>query len=340
MHRRLPKLDLNVTNRCNFRCAHCAFDSGMKDMPEMTVCQLRELLEDTRELGGEKIDITGGEATLRRDLFEILEVAKSLEYKVELVTNGSTLREDDIDRLCADGLDSIAVSLDGSTPAIHKRLRRVPASFYQRAINTICACVRRDLRTKVNTVVTSENMEDLPNIAARCEQLGVSELGIYYFTPVGRAFREGPDAVNPVKWLEFARDAFHSWQDSIDISLEFPLMEQGACPEGSGCLLDEDPFHLQILPDGNVYPCAILASYDMPIGNLHERSVISIWNDESLWRKYREKIHEVFNSCACSCVKFSTFSVQDYIRSGYQFVCPLRKFSVTDIGGKVHERAA
>ena len=51
--RRLPKLDLNITNRCNYRCKHCAFDSGVIDMKELTVPKLTKILKDTKELGGE-----------------------------------------------------------------------------------------------------------------------------------------------------------------------------------------------------------------------------------------------------------------------------------------------
>lgn len=56
----LPKLDLNITNRCNFRCIHCAFDSGKKQIKEFSTQKIKQILKDTKKLGGKKIDITGG----------------------------------------------------------------------------------------------------------------------------------------------------------------------------------------------------------------------------------------------------------------------------------------
>ena len=50
--RRIPKLDLNITNRCNFRCVHCAFDSGLRKIEEFPLEKIEEILRDTKEIGG------------------------------------------------------------------------------------------------------------------------------------------------------------------------------------------------------------------------------------------------------------------------------------------------
>ena len=75
---KLPKLDLNITNKCNYRCTHCAFDSGCFEMPELSLQEEKKILVDTKELGGRRIDITGGEPTLRRDYKEIISAGKTL----------------------------------------------------------------------------------------------------------------------------------------------------------------------------------------------------------------------------------------------------------------------
>ncbi|MBI5871581.1 radical SAM protein, partial [archaeon] len=124
-YKTIPKLDLNITNRCNFRCVHCAFDSGMRTMNEFSLNKIRQILIDTKKLGGERIDITGGEPTIRKNIFEIIKIAKSLGYKVELVTNGSLLNKKGLLRLKTIGLDSIAVSLDGSDYGKYSRIRKV-----------------------------------------------------------------------------------------------------------------------------------------------------------------------------------------------------------------------
>ena len=323
LHRKLPKLDLNLTNACNFNCVHCAFRSGELDLGELSLSEIEKILIETKELGGEKIDLTGGECTLRQDLGEIISLAKSLDYKIELVTNGSLLTRDKIIEFQQRGLDSIAISLDGSDYSTYHRIRKVPLSVYQTVLKTIDNCLELGLKTKINTVVFESNLEDIPNITRWCAERGVYEHGIYYFTPIGRGSNSHELSADPFAWLDLIRERLSLYADQLKISIEVPLIEKEKNLGEDSCLLSSDPFHLQILSDGNVYPCAILASYGLPIGNLHRESVVEIWNDEKRWKNYADKISSsVFSQCRGHCFDLP----YTYDTEKYSPVCPLRKF--------------
>ena len=332
MHRQLPKLDLNITNRCNFRCVHCAFDSGIAKMSELSLKKIGEILKDTKELGGERIDITGGEPTIREDLNKIIKLGKSLGYRIELVTNGSLLTRERLTEFKDTGLDGIAVSLDGSTYDIYSKIRKIDKEVYGRVLQTIEDSVKLGLYTKVNTVVFNSNLENLPAITEWCIEKGVDEHGIYYFTPVGRGRKADELAVEPLKWLRFIRKNLIKYGNKIKLSLEFPVIERDFSKTKLGCILEEDPYHLQILPDGNVYPCAILASYHRPLANLSEKSVKEIWGNQKLWEDYYQKISsDIFHKFCGFCVDFHGFSLERYKSDKYKFVCPLRKFLVSEL---------
>lgn len=327
LHRKLPKLDLNITNRCNFRCVHCAFDSGIEHMSELSVKEIKKILTDTKELGGERIDLTGGEPTVREDLADIIKVGKSLGYKIELVTNGSIITEEKLAYFRSLGLDAIAISLDGSTYDIYSRIRKVNEKTFKHVLKMIEKSVELGFYTKVNTTVFTSNLHDLPAITQWCIEKGVQENGIYYFTPVGRGNRADELSVEPIRWLKFIKENLLKYDSKIKLSLEFPLIEKDFPKKGLGCILKEDPYHLQILPDGNVYPCAILASYHKPIANLHEVSIKDIWNNKKLWKDYHQKISsEVFKKYNGFCTDFCAFNMKEYTSGKYKFVCPLRKF--------------
>jgi MoaA/NifB/PqqE/SkfB family radical SAM enzyme len=325
-HMALPKLDLNVTNRCNFRCVHCAFDSGQKAMAELSLGKIKRILQDTKQLGGERIDITGGEPLVREDAEEILKIAKALGFKVELVTNGSLLTRQRLQRFRSLGLDSIAISLDGSDYQTYSRIRMVSRTTYHHVVKAIGWAVELGLRTKVNTVVFNSNMEDIPSITKWCIKRGIYEHGLYYFTPVGRGSLAKALVVEPRKWLKFYRRNLRGFGSRIKLSVEFPLLEKGVHARGKGCILKEDPYHLQILPDGNVYPCAILASYGRPIGNLSKEQIKKVWKDRRRWETYCRDIHtQVFKKYKGYCVDFLGFGLERSRRK-YHFICPLRKF--------------
>jgi MoaA/NifB/PqqE/SkfB family radical SAM enzyme len=324
----VPKLDLNITNRCNFRCKHCAFDSGIVEMNELSLSELEKILRDTKECGGKRIDITGGEPLVRDDVDEIIALGKRLEYKIELVTNGLLLTEQRLDKFKAIGLDGIAISLDGSTPEIYNLLRNRNMSDFYKVLENIKLSKKKGFYTKINTVVFSENINDITNITNLAIKLNVDEHGIYYFTPVGRGSRNSTLVVNPLEWLSVIERDLASYKDApIKVSLEFPFIGREKYNERLGCIANNERSHLQILPNGDVFPCAILASHGLPVANLHNCSVKDIANNESLWNDYWARCSHIFKEFKGCCVDFSMMSD----RKDYCFICPLRKFDLKEV---------
>jgi MoaA/NifB/PqqE/SkfB family radical SAM enzyme len=68
-----------------------------------------------------------GEPLSHPDILDMVQRAKASGAEVELITNGSALDEDKIQRLVEMGLDSIWVSLDGATPECYGEVRQAPA---------------------------------------------------------------------------------------------------------------------------------------------------------------------------------------------------------------------
>ena len=227
------------------------------------------------------------------------------------------------------GLDSVAISLDGSNYKIYSKIRKVSKKIYNKVLKTIKTCIELGFYTKVNTVAFTSNMNDIPNITNFCIKNRVNEHGIYYFTPIGRGSSGNELSIEPIRWINFIRKNLLKYAKKIKISIEVPLIEKTFAKE-TGCIFEEDPFHLQILPNGNVYPCAILASYNQPLANLHKTSIKKIWDNQKLLGDYCKKIYRLFNDFNNSCVNFSNFKIKRYSKK-YKFVCPLRKFLVEEL---------
>jgi len=332
----LPKLDLNITNRCNYRCVHCAFDSGKKRTRELSLEQIARVLRETKELGGERIDITGGEPLVRKDVDEIIRIGKDTGYRVELVTNGSLLTKNKLANFQRLDLDSIAISLDGSNYETYSRIRRTDRKTYEKVLQSIDQALSFGFIVKINTVAFQSNLQDLSNITKFCIDKGVKEHGIYYFTPIGRGVCGSEKAVEPLIWLDFVRNNLEQFKDKIKLSIEIPLIEKGKLGNKAGkeirCIANAEKYHLQILPDGNTYPCAILASYNKPVANLAKSSVKDVWQSEALWKNYWQDISCLFGSMSNYCVDFrQAFNMKQYDLGRYDAVCPLRKFSVEDV---------
>ena len=114
--------NLLVTNRCNLRCNYCFMNAGASGVVyEPTLDQIRQLMQQARDekpMGSKAIQITGGEPTVREDLFEIIRTAKELGFShVQVNTNGIKLAEsvEYCQHLKDEKVNTVYMSFDGLT---------------------------------------------------------------------------------------------------------------------------------------------------------------------------------------------------------------------------------
>src|SRR5438045_6758485 len=82
---------VDVTYRCNERCVHCYLDHD--DHGEMTTAEIKGLLDQMADAGVFFLVLSGGEIFLRRDLLDIVEHARKLQFAVKLKTNAVMIRQ-------------------------------------------------------------------------------------------------------------------------------------------------------------------------------------------------------------------------------------------------------
>lgn len=130
-------VQLTLTNRCQCNCAHCGVSKLREAIKgELTMEQIDALFRDLKLAGCLVVDLFGGEPTLRHDLFEIIQRGKSYGFIVSLETNGYVIDRSYMERLSANGLDQIYLSLDDYRAEVHDRIRRKQGSF-ERAVRAL-----------------------------------------------------------------------------------------------------------------------------------------------------------------------------------------------------------
>jgi hypothetical protein len=90
--------NIDITNRCNLRCPICFANAAASGyLYEPTVEQIHEMMTVLRNQEPVKctaIQFTGGEPTMRLDLFHLIRMAKEMGFKhIQLATNGLKLSE-------------------------------------------------------------------------------------------------------------------------------------------------------------------------------------------------------------------------------------------------------
>jgi len=181
------QMQINVTYRCNARCAMCNIWQ-MPSRPELGLEDYQRLLQDKLFAGIERLTIAGGEPSLRADLVSLTEVFFNSMPRLgslTLITNGLAYRriiEDchEVLRLCRarEAHLNVSVSLDG-VGAIHDEMRNVPGAFEK---VERCLIGLQDLQQEgsfwlgVSCVVTRKNLYHLRELQAWCDERNL-ELG-------------------------------------------------------------------------------------------------------------------------------------------------------------------
>src|SRR5215218_237528 len=87
-------LTWELTYACNLACVHCLSSSGRRDPRELTTEEAKAVLDELHDLQVFYINIGGGEPTIRRDFFEIVEHAIARSIGVKFSTNGAFITDD------------------------------------------------------------------------------------------------------------------------------------------------------------------------------------------------------------------------------------------------------
>ena len=68
----MPRIVIELTNRCNLSCGHC-FDERHAATGDLPLTVLEKVLREGKSCGIEQVSFTGGEPTIHRRFKEIIE---------------------------------------------------------------------------------------------------------------------------------------------------------------------------------------------------------------------------------------------------------------------------
>jgi AdoMet-dependent heme synthase len=269
---------LDITYRCNERCTHCYLDHD--DHGEMTLAEIKNLLDQLADAGVLFLTLSGGEILMRMDFFDILRYARDLQFCVKLKTNGFMIREKEADLMRQLGVQEIRISIYSHRAEIHDAVTKLPGSL-QHSLRAIRLLKARGLHVAIGNVLMRENFNDYVGVKHLAADLGVPvitdptitpkmdgdrsllQLGIHDSQLAG-VFRD-PELVGNV-------DEFCASPSAVDDS----ALDNIACSAGHT--------YCYISPYGDVYPCV---QFPLPCGNVRKQSFLHIWRNSTQMNEVR-----------------------------------------------------
>lgn len=305
---RLTELWLHTNNSCNLTCAHCLVSSSPQGEAGLPTEMLKGLIDQGIDLGVARFYFTGGEPFVRKDLFDLIAYVTD-RAELVILTNAMLLHGTRLNKLA--GLKSdrlrLQVSIDGSTPQINDPIRGVGS--YAGTIRGLKNLRSIGFDPTITTVVTPDNMDDVPNVTRLVGALGLSTHHLMWMHARGRATEPGGTglALSVDRLIEVAKMARAAGEEIGVLVDNYQAMENRVNGE-PGVKLDLSLAgwgSLCVYADGQVYPSASFAGHEpLKMGNIRECSLEDIWLNSPVAKEFREATVQKKDVCHACHLKF------------------------------------
>ncbi|MBF0314340.1 MAG: radical SAM protein [Oligoflexia bacterium] len=281
-----------ITGACNLKCLYCFPEcSGnyrqVSSVSDDMVFKIAKNIVDAKVLF---VRISGGEALLRRNLFEIIDYFIANNIEVTMVSNG-TLITPQIAKQIASRDIRMGVSVDSCNEDINAltRGKGVLARTSEGIRNLVCAGVKINL----TTVLTKHNIHHVEELAQFSDSMGTAGITFQELVPFGNPdiylnskpslqeenefhLRTIPKLRSLYPHLNFSDGELFSYCFETRPEREYKVME---CQAGSR--------FAYIDSSGNFYPCTSLAYEPFWMGDVTTHSIAELWATSTARKELR-----------------------------------------------------
>jgi radical SAM protein with 4Fe4S-binding SPASM domain len=221
---------------------------------------------------------TGGEATLRNDLPELIAHAESIGQITGLNTNARRLADEKyVQKLVEAGLDHVQVTVESCDERIHDEMMRAKGAFKQ-TIQGLKNALATPLYVMTNTTMLRTNVHRIPETLDFLADLGVPTIGLNALIYAGQGLTVGTGLhereLQPILDMAVQKTSERGQRLIWYTPTQYCNFDPTVSNLGvKGCTASL--YSMCIESDGSVIPCQ---SYYSPLGSMLTDSWDTIWN--------------------------------------------------------------
>jgi radical SAM protein with 4Fe4S-binding SPASM domain len=319
-------VQIEPVGQCNLRCQMCSIQFRQDGPPygplAFMAWETFERLID-EYTGLQELHLQGlGEPMMHPRFFDMVEHASSRGIRVTTNSNLTLLNERRAERLVRCGLDTLNVSIDGSTAATYERIR--VRSHLDKVVRNLgllrAAKVRHGTGPKVRMVmvIMRQNLHELSDLVRfshewemeglfvqhLCHDFGESSLPAHYrpmreFVDEQTLFHEQPELVETA--FENARAVARELGVELRLPRTSPRQHPPGTPGRTRCSWPWTSGYVSY--QGYAMPCCMISTPDrLNFGNMAEAGVEAVWNSAG-FNAFRDRLDsdtppDVCQSCA------------------------------------------
>jgi len=179
-------VDIALTGRCNLRCKHCNTSETWQAGNELTFEETIKVFDELKENKIFHLNLFGGEPFYHPRIYDLLKKLNDYPFRITILTNGTLIDGTTIEYLKEMRfLDTVQVSIDGSTSEIHD-WQRGTGSF-DRAIKSVEMLIANGISTTIKAIINAHNYKDIEDMVKLALKLGLEGMDFGDAVECGRA---------------------------------------------------------------------------------------------------------------------------------------------------------
>ncbi|MCR5041971.1 MAG: radical SAM protein [Clostridia bacterium] len=178
-----------MTQKCNALCDQCGSRCDAESPELLSKEQILSALRDIKEHIGvyTMLNVTGGEPLMRADLFEMMSEASAMGFEWGMVTNGSLITPERVEKMRGAGMKTVTVSIDGLKDT-HDSLRHLPGCWDRiiAGLKMLRSAAFLD-HLQVTFTANRRNVREFEELYRVLAPIGLDSIRVSVMDPIGRA---------------------------------------------------------------------------------------------------------------------------------------------------------
>lgn len=297
----ITDITIELLQKCDQNCIYCSSSSSSDQNIYLTLEIVKNIIDDFNKLGGNLIELSGGEPLSYPYISEIIDYIKKYDNEIHLFTC-CYLPEKKIDWNAIEKVDKIFVNLQAPNKDTHDFLTRNKGSF-ENVINFIKKAKNKNKWVGTHIIPLEYNIDEIDEYIKLAKYLKIDNISILRYVKQGRGkqhFLElNPDEITQLHSIITKYIDHENPSVKIGCPLDFQFIYRRkktakACVPGiNRCV---------VRPDGNVIPCpAFKDLHQYVTGNVNERSFFKIWEKGEIFRMFRNFQYNKLNGFCEKC---------------------------------------
>lgn len=293
--------EVATTFLCNSKCIMCScseYCNTEKEKQRLTPEEYEKLAAELDDIGCVSVNITGGEALVRKDIDAVIKAFNPSNKIVNLITNGILLDKEKIKYYASLGIDSIVVSLESTNAEENDRIRGYNGHF-TKVMDIISWTSEFNMKLGISLTIGDFNFDKVYEMLEFCKSRKVF-LCLAHGGSVGKWSKNTSIYLSETNARKLLKLIKQHKEMKIDFSANLDL--KPGCP----AILEK----IYVTPYGDILPCTFIP---LSFGNLREEPFKVIW--ERMIKFHRENV-----TCRTYCLRSYN---RDFITKFLEPVKPL-----------------